>query len=418
MGRRACRGAIRPADEPDPQGGTGPGQNGTPGYDCSGATGTCSGAAGTEKQRPKWLRSGQSAHSDSASASLADPEGLDHLVGDRWPRVHQRRRDRARHGSQLPGCACSPSTGPRWQPQGDIAQEQSEDGPFVPDTWRAYDQLEPSPATGRAAPGRRGTARRGRHGGPGDQHTPAKRPSTSALGKWRGGTSSHSASHPGSRPQISAAITAFTASYAAFLDGAPAAGLKDASITATAQAGQDGRIPVAFRDGILHLSTVSSLQSTCCSAEQTVVLANRQERYPFTVSLLNDGPHGWQVASLVPVDLSTDRATRPVTGFEIPAAGRAAARAFAVAYFAFRAGTGPAPTAMTRAAASAIASGQDSLAGAQLPTGAVSLEAIKYGPPSGDEFAATATVAIASARESFTFLMTLTAGSWKAAAFL
>jgi hypothetical protein len=231
-------------------------------------------------------------------------------------------------------------------------------------------------------------------------------------------TTSRTASRPAGRPQITTAIDTFAASYARFLNGSAGSVLAGASVTAAGQAQQAGQIPTAFRDGVLRITGESSLGSTCCSAQETIVLSNRQERYPFTVTLLDDGPHGWQVSEIVPVDLAMDRNTHPVTGFKLPAGAQRAATAFAIAYVQFKAGTGPEPTAMTAAAAKAIAEGQDSLAGQVVPKAAPVLEKLAYGPPTGSEFAATATVKAGRATETFTFLMTRDHGVYEAAEFL
>lgn len=245
------------------------------------------------------------------------------------------------------------------------------------------------------------------------------RTSTTSLGKSRASASSTSAKAPQGRPQVGEVIATFAGAYAAYLNGGPATPLADASITANGEAHQDGRIPAQFRDGILHVSSESPLISTCCSAQQTVVLANRQESYPFTVTVLDDGPHGWQVASVVPVDLAMDRHTQPVRGFSLPGAAKRAAKRFAVAYAGYKAGAGSGPVKlMTSAVATAITNGQDSLAGQELPHQAAALTGISFGPPTGNKFAATATVTVGSSRQQFSYLMTLSAGRWLAAAFL
>ena len=243
--------------------------------------------------------------------------------------------------------------------------------------------------------------------------------SAASLGKSRASASSTSAKAPQGRPQVAKVINTFAGAYAAYLNGGPPTTLADASITANGQAHQDGRIPAQFRDGILHVASESPLISTCCSAQQTVVLANRQESYPFTVTVLDDGPHGWQVASLVPVDLAIDRHTQPVRGFSLPGAAKRAAKRFAVAYATYKAGAGSEPSRlMTSAAAAVITNGQDSLAGQELPHQAAALAGISFGPPTGNKFAATATVTVGSSRQQFSYLMTLSAGRWLAAAFL
>jgi len=231
-------------------------------------------------------------------------------------------------------------------------------------------------------------------------------------------TTSRTASRPAGRPQITTAIDTFAASYARFLNGSPAGVLAGASVTAAGQAQQAGQIPTPFRDGALRITGESSLESTCCSAQQTIVLSNRQERYPFTVTLLDDGPHGWQVSEIVPVDLAMDRNTHPATGFKLAAGAQAAAKAFAIAYVQFKAGTAQQPTDLTAAATKALVDGQDSLAGHVVPKAEPVLEKLAYGPPTGSEFAATATVKAGRATETFTFLMTRDHGVYEAAEFL
>jgi hypothetical protein len=245
------------------------------------------------------------------------------------------------------------------------------------------------------------------------------RTSTTALGNSRARANSTSSKAPQGRPQIAKAIAKFGGAYAAYLNGGAATALADASITANGEAHQDRRIPERFRDGILHVSSESPLISTCCSAQQTVVLANRQESYPFRVTVLDDSPHGWQVASLVPVDLAIDRHTQAVRGFALAGAAKRAAKRFAVAYASYKAGAGSEPVKlMTSAATAAITNGQDSLAGQELPHRAAVLTGISFGPPTGHEFAATATVTLGATGQSLSYLMTLSAGRWLAAAFL
>jgi hypothetical protein len=226
-----------------------------------------------------------------------------------------------------------------------------------------------------------------------------------------------SPSSSSNKPTPAAVIKSFASSYAAYLDGGPLR-LADASITATSQAQLAGRIPVSFRDGNLGVTAAAALQVTCCSAEQTVTIANRQERYPFTVTLLDDGADGWQIASLTVPDLSIDDHVAPVAHDAQPAASaRRVASQFAVTYAAFKAGTGPEP-AMSATARDELAASQDSLAGAKLANAPASLQSIKFGPPTGSEFAATASVKVAASTETFTFLMIRQGGHWVAGAFL
>ena len=69
--------------------------------------------------------------------------------------------------------------------------------------------------------------------------------------------------------------------------------------------------------------------------------------------MLDDGPHGWQVASLVPVDLAMDRHTHPVRGFALAGAAKRAAKRFAVAYATYKAGAGSEPVKLMTSAAAA-----------------------------------------------------------------
>ena len=98
--------------------------------------------------------------------------------------------------------------------------------------------------------------------------------------------------------------------------------------------------------------------------------------------------------------------------------GSVAARRFAVAYVNYRAGVTRSLPAMTGAARQAIAQGTDSLAQTRMPRERAGLESISYGPPSGSEFAATATVTVAGQRETFSFLMVRARAGWVCGAFL
>ena len=225
-----------------------------------------------------------------------------------------------------------------------------------------------------------------------------------------GGTARH-------RLSATQVLHGFAASYLAYLDGGPGSALRYASITAASQATGGGRIPPAFRDGPLRITDASEQGSTGWSAQATVLASNRSESYPFTVQMLCE-QDGWQIAQVVPVDLSIDDHTQPAVGVVVPAAGSSAARRFAVAYVNYRAAVTRSLPAMTSAARQAIAQGTDSLAQTRMPRERGVLESISYGPPSGGEFAATATVTVPGQRETFSFLMVLTRAGWVCGAFL
>jgi hypothetical protein len=264
------------------------------------------------------------------------------------------------------------------------------------------------------------------------QHTPTSTSVISSSAPRRAVTSTSPNGHapspspaPASAPTrtrneslLLSAIRAFASAYALYLDGASKTAIGRAgSLTAAAQAAQGGRIPVAFRDGPLKVKALDSLEQTCCSATVTVVLEDRQQTYPFTQNLLlEDGR--WLVDQITPTDLSMDRtlpAAGPVTE---PAGGEASARAFATAYVDYRTAISGTVPAMTTAAARQIRAGTDSLAGQKLPNAPGRLVSIQFGPPSGSEFAATATVAITGARVSFSFLMVRTRAGWECGQFL
>jgi hypothetical protein len=225
-----------------------------------------------------------------------------------------------------------------------------------------------------------------------------------------GGTARH-------RLSATAVLRGFATSYLAYLDGGPGSGLRYASITASSQATAGGRIPPAFRDGPLRITDVSEQGSTGSSAQATVLASNRSESYPFTVQMLYE-QDGWQIAQIVPVDLSIDDHTQPPVGVVLPAAASGAARWFAVAYVNYRAGVTRSLPAIAGAARQAIAQGTDSLAQTRIPRERAVLESISYGPPTGGEFAATATVTVPGQRETFSFLMVRSAAGWVCGAFL
>jgi hypothetical protein len=225
-----------------------------------------------------------------------------------------------------------------------------------------------------------------------------------------GGTARH-------RLTATQVLGGFAASYASFLDGGSVSGLRFASITAASQAADGGRIPQAFRDGSLRITSAGEEGATGWSAQATVVASNRSESYPFTVQMLYE-QNGWQIAQVVPVDLSTDDHIRPPAGVVLPAAGEVAARGFAVAYVDYRAGETRTPPRMESDAARSIAQDADSLAQTRMGRGQAALESISFGPPSGGEFAATATVRVAGRRETFSFLMMQTRDGWVCGAFL
>jgi hypothetical protein len=215
-----------------------------------------------------------------------------------------------------------------------------------------------------------------------------------------------------------AAIRRFAIAYGVYLNGGSAVALTHAgSLTATAQATQGGQIPSAFRDGNVVIVELDSLESTCCSASATVVLANREERYPFAEQLLLE-QRGWVVDQITPPDLSIDRNLRPAPHVALPAGGTAAAKTFAVAYVNYRSGRSQSPPAMTAAAAHQIIAGTDSLTGEILPKAAARLTSIQFGPPSGNEFAATATVRGGSVPLRFSFLMVKTNAGWECGQYL
>ncbi len=220
------------------------------------------------------------------------------------------------------------------------------------------------------------------------------------------------------RTSLARVIRGFATAYAHYLDGGSISALRRyGSITATAEATGDGRIPVAFRDGILTLASTSAFARTCCSAQETVVLTDRSEDYPLTVDLLYE-QNRWQVSNLIPVDLSIDRHLPESEGVDTPADANTAARQFATSYVRFRAGEGAVPTGLTAVARNQITQGSDSLVGTGLPHQHVRIVSIAYGPPTGSEFAATATVTDGLMRETFSFLMTHTRAGWVCGAFL
>jgi hypothetical protein len=225
-----------------------------------------------------------------------------------------------------------------------------------------------------------------------------------------GGTARH-------RLSATEVLDGFATSYLSYLDGGPVSRLRYASITAASQVADGGRIPGAFRDGPLRITSSGEQGSTGFSAQATVVASDRSESYPFTAQMLYER-RGWQIAQVVPVDLSTDHHIQPSVGVVVPAAGATAARRFAVAYVNYRAGATRTPPHLGGAAARSIVQDTDSLAQTQLPRGPAGLASIHFGPPSGREFAATATVAVLGRRETFSFLMMQTQHGWVCGAFL
>jgi hypothetical protein len=151
-----------------------------------------------------------------------------------------------------------------------------------------------------------------------------------------------------------------------------------------------------------------------------VVLDDRQERYPFSLQLLRQ-QHGWQVAGLEPPDLAMDRTVAPVSAPQLPAGAVASTRRFVLAYARLRAGRGGRPAGLSAAAAAAIRSNSDSLAGLRLGSTVPRLVKLVFGPLNGErEFAATATVRFAVGTQQFSVLMTRRprSGAWLCAAFL
>jgi hypothetical protein len=117
--------------DPQPQGGSEPGQSGTPGYDCSGATDYVlwGGGYGSTLLEGDDPTSGQLARLGVAGV---DPSGWVTWyanAGHVFIEVAGVVLDTAHNYSVSPA---HPNTGPRWQPAGDISAEQSEDGLFNP----------------------------------------------------------------------------------------------------------------------------------------------------------------------------------------------------------------------------------------------------------------------------------------------
>ncbi len=220
------------------------------------------------------------------------------------------------------------------------------------------------------------------------------------------------------RTMLQTVIDRFARAYATYLDGGPARGLaKYGTTRVTREATLEGHIPVDLRDGQLRIASTNGFARTCCSGQETIVLADRSERYPLTEELLYE-QNRWQVTNLTPVDLGIDRhLPKPAAVHTAPVAA-AAARAFALDYVRYHAREAAVPAALTAAARAAITHGTDSLAGIRLRSGAVRLVAIAYGPLSGSEFAATATVKDATTRQTFSFLMTHRKDVWVCGAFL
>ena len=212
---------------------------------------------------------------------------------------------------------------------------------------------------------------------------------------------------------------AFAASYGDYLDGAPVRALRFADITARAQARGGGSIPGNFRDGQLHLRDLS-LRAGAYSAEATLVLADRQESYPFSLGLLCE-QQGWMIASLQPPDLAMDRTIEPVSAPALPKLARVMTRRLVMAYARYRAGRGALPEGLGRAATATIRTHSDSLAGIALGSARPRLLSLIYGPLNASgEFAATATVRFGANRQQFSVLMERSKGRsrWLCVAFL
>ena len=197
---------------------------------------------------------------------------------------------------------------------------------------------------------------------------PRPRPSVSAAAPVVVAPRARTPASPPTAPvSIAQVVRAFTASYAAFLDGSlPAARLRYVSLTARGQALAGGPIPASFRDGPLRVRAIAGDGASAYSAQATIELANREESYPFTVLLLRD-QRGWRIAQLQPPDLSIDEPTPPLAPVRIPPGAQRAARLFAVAYTDYRAGVRSHVTGLTSIALGQLRTDEDGLAQTPLP---------------------------------------------------
>jgi hypothetical protein len=118
--------------DPRPQGGSEPGQNGTPGYDCSGATDYVLYGGGlgqsilqdTDPPAAGLMSLGDVGQGKWVTWWASNSHVFISVAGIVLDTVHM-----------YPVAPATPSTGPRWQPGGDVKSEQTGDlvaGPFTP----------------------------------------------------------------------------------------------------------------------------------------------------------------------------------------------------------------------------------------------------------------------------------------------
>jgi len=210
----------------------------------------------------------------------------------------------------------------------------------------------------------------------------------------------------------------FVGSYLRFLQGsANGSALRDASITARDDAISGGRIPADLRDGSVRLRSVHQDGATLYSTQATVVAANREVSFPFTVSLIREHD-GWWISDVQPPDFDMVRpAPSSRRSPAVPAAARQATTEFALRYLRHLA-DGRLP-AMTPTARAQVRLGEDSLHGTRLATRTpVRLVRLEYGPLERDRFAVTVSASAAGRRLRFTLLMLRTHRGWECDAFL
>jgi len=210
----------------------------------------------------------------------------------------------------------------------------------------------------------------------------------------------------------------FVGSYLRFLQGSlDGSALRYASITARDDAISGGRIPAGLRDGSVQLRSVQQNGATLYSAQATVVAANREMSFPFTVSLIRERD-GWWISDVQPPDF--DVAGPPPSlrrSRTVPAAARHATTVFALRYLRHVA-DGRLPV-MTPTARAQVRLGEDSLHGTRLATRTpVRLVRLEYGPLERDRFAVTVSASAAGRRLRFTLLMLRTHRGWECDAFL
>jgi hypothetical protein len=229
-----------------------------------------------------------------------------------------------------------------------------------------------------------------------------------AMISLAGGASSASTTAPSARP----AAGAFANGYASFLNGRLAASsLPEATPAVRALAASGGDVPPAYRGRVALHQVVFTGVLGARQARALIVARAGAHTLEAELGLTYTGRQ-WQVSALVPPDFSTVFSPPPPP-VQVPAAARAAARAFALDYADYRTGARATPPAGLSTIRGQIAAGHDPLSGIPRAHAAAQLTALHL-LPQGQSSPVDAVLVAGGRRLRFTFILARSGNGWQA----